>query len=130
MWGASLCVFVRCLRALSLCVFVRLCTWAMAKKTSKSGGAASYGRSGCKDAVWALAAKTRGCDPAVTRKDPYGKAIHYSCYGRSGTGGWQIDHIKPRSRGGSDRLHNLQALTTSINCSIRYSIAKKNRHQR
>ncbi|WP_298851930.1 HNH endonuclease domain-containing protein [uncultured Ruegeria sp.] len=29
--------------------------------------------------------------------------------------GWQVDHIMPRSRGGSDASRNLQALQTGAN---------------
>ena len=49
-------------------------------------------------------------------------------YGKSTSGGWQVDHIKPKSRGGIDTISNLQALKTSVNCSKGNSKVKKSRH--
>lgn len=37
-----------------------------------------------------------------------GKKIAWSNYGQSGRrGAWEVDHSKPRSRGGTDHLNNL-----------------------
>ena len=43
------------------------------------------------------------------RQDCDGRWICWSDYGKNGTYGWQIDHILPRSLGGSDLDHNLRA---------------------
>jgi len=42
--------------------------------------------------------------------------------------GWEIDHIKPKSKNGSDNIRNLQALKTSTNRQLSNSIVKKSRH--
>ena len=49
---------------------------------------------------------------ATSRKDACGAAIEFSKYGdttENGTG-WEIDHIKPVAKGGTDDFGNLQAL--------------------
>ncbi len=68
-----------------------------------------------KIAVWDQAAKVRGKDPAKYRRDPYGNEMYYQSYGKNTPKGWEIDHIIPKSLGGSDALYNLQALNTSVN---------------
>ena len=41
-----------------------------------------------------------GKNPSEWRKDIYGNPIHLNLYGKRVKYGWQIDHIKPKSRGG------------------------------
>ena len=63
-------------------------------------------------AVWGKARIVPGVDPRVRRKDCCGAWIDLSAYGDTTElgNGWEIDHVKPVSRGGSDGLFNLQPL--------------------
>ena len=81
-----------------------------------------------KDKVWENAAKIRGKDPRLYRRDPYGNAMFYHSYGKISKMGWEVDHIKPSSRGGSDSTVNLQALNTKVNRGKGKTLKKKNRH--
>lgn len=89
-----------------------------------------YGQSSCKDKVWNLADSIKGKDPEKYRKDPYGNQMYYNSYGTNGKQAWDIDHIKPQSKGGSDCLRNLQALNSSTNRSKGNSLQKKSRHSK
>ena len=62
------------------------------------------------------------------RKDPYGNQIKKSSYGKDTKQGWNIDHIKPQSKGGSDDIRNLQALQSHMNKSKGDTLVKKSRH--
>jgi len=44
--------------------------------------------------------------------------------------GWVVDHIKPKARGGTDTLRNLQALNTKVNLTKGDSLVKKRRHSK
>ena len=68
--------------------------------------------------VWERATRVRGKDPKKYRKDPCGNEIYWGSYGKNSPMGWEIDHIRPKSLGGSDRLNNLQALQTRKNRSL------------
>lgn len=81
------------------------------------------------DKVWKKAKPVRGEDPTKVRQDPYGNKISKSQFGKTGPSGWEIDHIKPASKGGSDATANLQALQTSKNRELGDSLRKRSRHK-
>jgi len=80
--------------------------------------------------AWDNAKKIRGKDPDKYRQDPYGNAMYKPSYGKSSEKGWEVDHIKPQSKEGSDATRNLQALNTSVNRSKGDDERKKSRHSK
>ncbi len=60
------------------------------------------------DAVWEKAQKDFGF--FFFRRDVMGSAIAKHDYGKKNQYGWEIDHRKPVSDGGTDDLENLQPL--------------------
>lgn len=94
------------------------------------GSQTKYGDTNCKDKVWNNAKPIKGKDPSLYRKDPYGNELYYNSYGGNSDKSWQIDHIKPQSRGGSDNIHNLQALQSKTNMSKGNTLIKKSRHSK
>lgn len=83
-----------------------------------------------KDKVWDKAKKVGGKDPEKYRQDPYGNEMYYDSHGKSTGLGWDVDHIKPQSLGGSDATVNLQALNSGVNRSKGDSRVKKSRHSK
>ncbi|MBT9141197.1 MAG: hypothetical protein DDT30_01786 [Dehalococcoidia bacterium] len=83
-----------------------------------------------REKAWDNAKKIGGKDPEKYRQDPYGNSIYKASHGRSSEMGWQVDHIKPTSRGGSDATRNLQALNTKVNRAKSNTLVKKSRHSK
>lgn len=67
------------------------------------------------DDVWDKGKPIRGKNPEAWRRDPDGNKIRKGSYGTEGEYGWEIDHIKPKARGGGDDLRNLQPLRPDAN---------------
>lgn len=68
--------------------------------------------------VWQKGRVVPGYDPNIWRKDEFGAWIGRNDYGdRNSRYGWEIDHIRPESQGGSDELSNLRPLQWQNNAS-------------
>ena len=65
--------------------------------------------------VWQKARRVKGKNPNLYRRDSQGNLIYKPAYNRDSPMGWQVDHIWPQSKGGSDARRNLQALQTGAN---------------
>jgi len=70
--------------------------------------------------VWRKGAEGPRYNAAVYRQDRYGRWMARASYGdRDDQFGWEIDHIVPVAKGGTDALGNLQPLNWVSNASKR-----------
>ena len=67
------------------------------------------------DAVWNKAKTIEDSDPSIYRCDILDNLLYHGSYGKQTIMGWEIDHIKPVSKGGTDDIENLQILQSSAN---------------
>ena len=57
-----------------------------------------------KEKVWGKGEIIRGKNPDLYRRDVTGKELYWPSYGKDSSKGWQIDHKKPISKGGTDNI--------------------------
>lgn len=68
--------------------------------------------------AWENALAVEGYNPSTYRKDACGAWIAWDKYGvQESPYGWEIDHVYPRSKGGTARKENLRALQHQNNVS-------------
>lgn len=69
------------------------------------------------DQVWDKGEVIRGKNPDLYRRDKFGNIMYKPSYGKYSSMGWNIDHSKPQSKGGTDHLNNLQPMNSRANSS-------------
>jgi len=69
------------------------------------------------DQIWDKGQTIKGKDPNLYRKDIKGHKMYKHSYGKMSEMGWNVDHSKPVSKGGTDHLNNLQPMNSRANSS-------------
>lgn len=67
------------------------------------------------DQVWDKGKRVRGKDPNLYRRDGEGNVIYRHSYGKQSDMAWEVDHSKPKAKGGTDHLNNLNPLQWEAN---------------
>ena len=68
-----------------------------------------------KESAWGKARPIRGKNPNLYRRDRLGNEIYKPAYGKQGPKSWEVDHSRPKSKGGTNSRRNLQAMQTKAN---------------
>ncbi|MDD3858585.1 MAG: HNH endonuclease signature motif containing protein [Bacteroidales bacterium] len=69
------------------------------------------------DKIWEKGTTIKGKDPKMFRTDKFGNEMYKPSYGKVSQKGWEVDHSKPKSKGGSNHLNNLQPMNPKANRS-------------
>ena len=67
------------------------------------------------ESAWEKAKPIRGKNPDTWRRDAEGNKIRKGSYGTRGEYGWELDHKKPKAKGGTDAKQNIQPLHWKAN---------------
>ena len=65
--------------------------------------------------IWNKGKIVGGKSPDLYRMDNLGNLMYKPSYGKYSKMGWNVDHSKPKSKGGTNHLNNLQPLNSIAN---------------